>query len=65
MTTAEDNHDPELESPATGRPAPTAETPTRLEEAVAGSAEAQAWKGQQIAKGWRSFRNALRPHKSR
>jgi len=25
--------------------------------------EAQAWKGQQIAKGWRKLVNALRRHK--
>jgi hypothetical protein len=41
-------------------PAPTDETPTRLRQAAAGIAEAQAWKGQQIAKGWRKLVNALR-----
>jgi hypothetical protein len=42
-----------------GAPAPAAKTPTRLRQA-AGMAEAQAWKGQQIAKGWRKLVNALR-----
>jgi hypothetical protein len=40
-------------------PAPAAETPTRLRQAAAGIVEAQAWKGQQIAKGWRKLMNAL------
>jgi hypothetical protein len=39
---------------------PLAEPPTRLREAAAGFAEAQAWKGQQIAKGWRKLVDALR-----
>lgn len=43
-----------------GAPAPAAETPTRLQQAAAGMAEAHAWKGQQIAKGWRKLVNALR-----
>jgi len=38
---------------------PVAETPTRLQQAAAGFAEAQAWKGQQIATGWRKLVNAL------
>jgi hypothetical protein len=58
MTTAEDP-DREHESQAEA-PAPAAETPTRLRQAAAGMAEAQAWKGQQIAKGWRKLVNALR-----
>jgi hypothetical protein len=41
-------------------PDPVAEPPTRLREAAAGLAEAQAWKGQQIAKGWRKLVDALR-----
>jgi hypothetical protein len=59
MTTAEDDPDQEHESQAEV-PARAAETPTRLRQAAAGMAEAQAWKGQQIAKGWRKLVNALR-----
>jgi hypothetical protein len=59
MTTAEDDPDREHESQAEA-PAPAAETPPRLRQAAAGMAEAQAWKGQQIAKGWRKLVNALR-----
>ena len=58
MTTAEDDPDREHESQAEA-PAPAAETPTRLGQAAAGMAEAQAWKGQQIAKGWRKLVNTL------
>ena len=60
MTGAGDDPDREHDSQATEAPAPAAETPTRLREAAAGVAEAQAWKGQQIAKGWRKLVNALR-----
>ena len=63
MTTAEDDPDRKHESQATEAPAPAAETPTRLRQAAAGMAEAQAWKGQQIAKGWRKLVNALRRQK--
>jgi hypothetical protein len=63
MTTAADDPDPEQESQATEAPAPAAETPARLQQAAAGMAEAQAWKGQQIAKGWSKLVNALRRHK--
>jgi hypothetical protein len=63
VTTAEDDPDREHESQATVAPAPPAETPKRLQEAAAGMAEAQAWKGQQIAKGWSKFVNALRRRK--
>jgi hypothetical protein len=59
LTMAEDDPDREPESQAEA-PAPAAETPTRLRQAAAGIAEAQAWKGQQIAKGWRKLVNALR-----
>ena len=59
LTTAEDDPDRQPESQAEA-PAPAAETPTRLRQAAAGMAEAQAWKGQQIAKGWRKLVNALR-----
>jgi hypothetical protein len=59
MTTAEDDPDREHESQAEV-PAPADETPTPLRKAAAGVAEAQAWKGQQIAKGWRKLVNALR-----
>ena len=37
-----------------------AEPPIHLGEAAAGMAEAQAWKGQQIEKGWRKLMDALR-----
>ena len=59
MTTAEDDPDRQHDSQAEA-PAPAAETPTRLGQAAAGIAEAQAWKGQQIAKGWHKLLNALR-----
>jgi hypothetical protein len=59
MTTAEDDPDRQHESQAEA-PAPPAGTPTRLAQAAAGMAEAQAWKGQQIAKGWRKLVSALR-----
>ena len=59
MTTAEDDPDREHESQAEVA-APADETPTPLRKAAAGVAEAQAWKGQQIAKGWRKLVNALR-----
>jgi hypothetical protein len=59
MTTAEDDPQREHESQAEA-PAPAAETPARLRQAAAGMAEAQAWKGQQIAKGWRKLVNGLR-----
>ena len=57
---AKDDPDREHESQATEAPAPAAEAPTRLQQAAAGIAEAQAWKGQQIAKVWRKLVNALR-----
>jgi hypothetical protein len=59
LTTAEDDPDREHDSQAEV-PAPAAETPARLRQAAAGMVEAQAWKGQQIAKGWRKLVNALR-----
>ena len=64
MTTAEDDPDREHESQAEA-PAPAAETPAPLRKAAAGMAEAQAWKGQQIAKGWRKLVNALRKREER
>jgi hypothetical protein len=63
MSTTEDDARQERESQATEAPIPAAETPTRLVQATAGIAEAQAWKGQQIAKGWRKLANALGRHK--
>jgi hypothetical protein len=60
MTTAEEHPDEEHESPAAAAPTPAAETPTALQQAAAGMTEAQAWKGQQIAKGWRKLVMALR-----
>lgn len=59
MTTAKDDSDSDRASQAEA-PAPAAETPKRLQQAASGIAEAQAWKGQQIAKGWRMLVNALR-----
>lgn len=59
FTTAENDPDRQHETQADA-PAPAAETPTRLRQAAAGMVEAQAWKGQQIAKGWRKLVNALR-----
>ena len=55
--TAEDDPGREHESEAEA-PAPAAATPTHLQQA-ARVAQAQAWKGQQIAKGWRKPVNAL------
>jgi hypothetical protein len=52
--------DPDQESETQGdAPAPAAGPPSRLHQAAAGMTEAQAWKGQQIAKGWRKLVNAL------
>ncbi len=59
MTTAEDDPDREHESQAEA-PSRAAETPAGLHQAASGIADAQAWKGQQIAKGWRKLVNALR-----
>jgi hypothetical protein len=59
MTTAEGDRDREHDSQAEA-PAHAADTPARLRQAAAGVAEAQAWKGQQIAKGWRMLVSALR-----
>jgi hypothetical protein len=59
LTTAKDDPDREHESQAEA-PAPAAQTPTRLRQVATGMMEAQAWKGQQIAKGWRKLVNALR-----
>jgi len=64
MTTAENDPGPENEGKATEAPAPMPETPPRLEQAAGGMAEAQAWKGRQIAKGWHKLVDALRGHKS-
>jgi hypothetical protein len=60
MTSAADNPVWEHDGQATEAPAPAAETSTRLQQAAAGMAEAQAWKGQQIVKGWRKLMNAIR-----
>jgi hypothetical protein len=65
MTTAEDDPDRAHESQRAQAAAPLAETPTPLRQAAGGMAEAQAWKGQQIAKGWRKFVNALRRREER
>ena len=58
MTPADGDPNPEHENKAEA-PDPAAEPPTRLREAAAGMAEAQAWKGQQIANGWRKLVDAL------
>jgi hypothetical protein len=63
MTTAEDDSDRAHDSQETEAPALADETPTHLQQAAAGMAEAQAWKGQQIARGWRKLVNVLRRHK--
>jgi hypothetical protein len=65
MTTTEEHNDEEHESeahesPAGAAPTPAAEAPTALQQAATGVTEAQAWKGQQIAKGWRKLVMALR-----
>jgi hypothetical protein len=60
MTAAEDDPDREHDGPAEA-PVAAAETQTRFQRAATGMAEAQAWKGQQIAKGWRKLVSALRP----
>jgi hypothetical protein len=59
MTTAEDDPDREHKSQAEA-PIPSAENATHLQQAAAGMAEAQAWKGRQIAKGWRKLVDVLR-----
>jgi hypothetical protein len=59
MTTADDDSDPEHHSQAE-TPAAEDESQTGVQRAAAGIAEAQAWKGQQIAKGWRKVVLALR-----
>jgi hypothetical protein len=64
MATAEDDPDRQHGRQAEA-PAPASEAPSRLGQAAAGMAEAQAWKGQQIAKGWRKLVNALRRHEAR
>jgi hypothetical protein len=63
MTTAEDDPDREHKSEAAETPVPAAETPTRLQQAGAAIAEAQVWKGQQIANGFRALVRALRRRK--
>ena len=57
MTPADGDPNPEHESRAEA-PDPAAERPTRLRGAAAGMAEAQAWKGHQMAKGWRKLVDA-------
>ena len=64
MTTAHEDPDRENESQPTEAPAPASETPTRLQLAADGVAEAQAWKGQQIEKGWRKLVDSLRGQKA-
>ena len=63
MTQADGDRDWEHES-KTETPDLAGEPPTRLGEAAAGVVEAQAWKGQQIAKGWRKVVEALRRPRS-
>lgn len=66
VTPAEGDADPDREDEPEGEaPAPpSAERSARLGGAAAGIAEAQAWKGQQIAKGWGKFVHALRRPKA-
>ena len=59
MTPADGDTNREQKSKAEA-PDQAAEPPTRLRKAAAGMTEAQAWKGQQIAKGWRKLVEALR-----
>jgi hypothetical protein len=59
MTTPQDDPDREHESQVDA-PTRADETSTPLRQAAAGMAEAQAWKGQQIAKGWHAVVNAVR-----
>ena len=59
MTPADGDPNREHESKAEA-PDPGAEPPTHLRGAAAGMAEAQAWKGQQIARGWRKLVDAVR-----
>jgi hypothetical protein len=59
MTPADSDSDQDHESKDEA-PDLEAERPPRLREAAAGIAEAQAWKGRQIAKGWRKLVDALR-----
>jgi hypothetical protein len=58
MTTSEDGSDRAGESQDEAPPA--IEPPPRLQQAASGMAEAQAYKGQQIVKGWRKLVDALR-----
>jgi hypothetical protein len=58
MTPADSDPDQDQETQGDA-PAPAAAPPSRLREAAAGVTEAQAWKGQQITKGWRKLVNAL------
>jgi hypothetical protein len=60
MTPAEEDPDQEPENQATEAPDSATETPNRLQKAADGIAEAQVWKGQQIARGWRNLVAALR-----
>ena len=64
MTTPQDDPDREKESRPTEAPTPGPETPTGLQKAAGGMADAQAWKGQQIAKGWRKLVDSLRGQKA-
>jgi hypothetical protein len=63
MSTAEDDPDRKQETRASDSPASERETPTPLEQAGAEITEAQAWKGRQIATGWRKLVDVLRRHK--
>jgi hypothetical protein len=58
MTPADIDPDQEAETQGDAPP-PAPAPPSRLREAAAGMTEAQAWKGQQMAKGWRKLMNAL------
>ena len=62
MTTAEDDPDRERGSPAEAATS-SAETPRPLRKTAEGVMEAQAWEGQQIAKGWHKLMSVLRRRK--
>jgi hypothetical protein len=63
MTPADSDPNREQERKAEA-PDSAAEPPTRLRKAAAGMTEAQAWKGQQIAKGWRKLVDATQTEAS-
>ena len=61
MATAENDPHGKYESQATEAPDPAAETPTRLQEAAAGMAEAQGLEGSGNRKGLEQARECTKP----